>query len=148
MPVKYEHVVFCSLSPFQLALYRLFVSSPEIKALIKGKGSNPLVAIGMLQKLCNHPDLVDLAKNLPGSEQLFPEGYTQHGRKREVWPAVSGKMLVLERYVTMSATRSKWLNRPARFLDKMRAESDDKIVLISNYTETLDVIERLLDAKR
>lgn len=34
------------------------------------------------------------------------------------------------------------------FLDKMRVESDDKIVLISNYTETLDVIERLLDAKR
>ena len=35
-----------------------------------------------------------------------------------------------------------------RFLDKMRAESDDKIVLISNYTETLDVIERLLNAKK
>lgn len=37
---------------------------------------------------------------------------------------------------------------PRRFLDKMRAESDDKIVLISNYTETLDVIERLLNAKK
>ena len=34
------------------------------------------------------------------------------------------------------------------FLDKMRKETTDKIVLISNYTETLDVIERLLDAKR
>lgn len=30
----------------------------------------------------------------------------------------------------------------------MRADTDDKIVLISNYTETLDVIERLLNAKR
>ena len=97
VPVKYEHVVFCSLSPFQLALYRLFVSSPEIKLLIKGKGSNPLVAIGMLQKLCNHPDLVNLERDLPGSAELFPEGYSQYGRKREVWPALSGKMLVLER---------------------------------------------------
>lgn len=35
-----------------------------------------------------------------------------------------------------------------RFLDRMRADSDDKIVVISNYTETLDVIERLLNAKR
>lgn len=30
----------------------------------------------------------------------------------------------------------------------MHAESDDKIVLISNYTETLDCFERLLRAKR
>lgn len=52
----------------------------------------------MLQKLCNHPDLVNLERDLPGSEKLFPEGYTQFGRKREVWPALSGKMLVLERY--------------------------------------------------
>ena len=97
VPVKHEHVVFCALSPFQIALYRYFVQSPEIKKLIKGQGSNPLVAIGMLQKLCNHPDLVNLEKDLPGSEKLFPEGYTQHGRKREVWPALSGKMMVLER---------------------------------------------------
>lgn len=51
----------------------------------------------MLQKLCNHPDLVNLERDLPGSEKLFPEGYSQFGRKREVWPALSGKMLVLER---------------------------------------------------
>lgn len=30
----------------------------------------------------------------------------------------------------------------------MRAETDDKIVLISNYTETLEVIERLLRIKK
>lgn len=35
-----------------------------------------------------------------------------------------------------------------RFLDKMRQETNDKIVLISNYTSTLDVFEKLLRAKR
>lgn len=34
------------------------------------------------------------------------------------------------------------------FLDKMRKETTDKIVLISNYTETLDVFEKLLRSKR
>lgn len=74
--------------------------------MIRGKGSNPLVAIGMLQKLCNHPDLVRLEQDLPGSEKLFPEGYTQNGgRNREVWPALSGKMLVLERCECPSSQR-------------------------------------------
>lgn len=35
-----------------------------------------------------------------------------------------------------------------RFLDKMRRETTDKIVLISNYTETLDIFEKLLRSKR
>ena len=45
VPVKYEHVVFCSLSPFQLALYKFFMESPAAKALLKGKDSQPLKAI-------------------------------------------------------------------------------------------------------
>ena len=42
MPVKYEHVVFCRLSEFQLSLYELFMTSPEIKRLLRGIGSQPL----------------------------------------------------------------------------------------------------------
>lgn len=47
LPVKYEHVVFCRLAPFQLALYNYFITSPEIQALLRGKGSQPLKAIGI-----------------------------------------------------------------------------------------------------
>jgi len=32
-------------------------------------------AIGMLQKLCNHPDLLDLPTDLPGSEDFLPEDF-------------------------------------------------------------------------
>lgn len=35
-----------------------------------------------------------------------------------------------------------------RFLDKMHRETDDKIVLISNFTEVLDLFERLLRKKK
>jgi DNA repair and recombination RAD54-like protein len=48
LPVKYEHVVFCNLAPFQLDLYNHFITSPDIKALLRGKGSQPLKAIGLL----------------------------------------------------------------------------------------------------
>lgn len=97
VPVKYEHVVFCSLSPFQLALYRFFMEAPETKALLKGKGSQPLKAITLLRKLCNHPDLLKMDDDLPGAQDTFPEGYDPNDRRRKMDPALSGKMAVLER---------------------------------------------------
>lgn len=129
LPVKYEHVVFCNLAPFQLDLYNYFIKSPEIQSLLRGKGSQPLKAIGLLKKLCNHPDLLNLPDDLPGSEEHFPEEYVpkdQRGRDREVNPVYSGKMQVLD-----------------RMLARIRMDSNDKIVLISNYTQTLDVFEKL-----
>ena len=129
LPVKYEHVVFCNLAPFQLDLYNHFIQSPEIKSLLRGKGSQPLKAIGMLKKLCNHPDLLNLPDDLPGCEQFFPDDYVPkdaRGRDRDVKPWYSGKMQVLD-----------------RMLARIRQDTNDKIVLISNYTQTLDIFDKL-----
>ncbi|KAL8871614.1 MAG: hypothetical protein Q9174_002593 [Haloplaca sp. 1 TL-2023] len=129
LPVKYEHVVFCNLAPFQQDLYNHFIQSPDIKSLLRGKGSQPLKAIGMLKKLCNHPDLLDLPTDLPGSEQFFPDDYVPkeaRGRDRDVKSWYSGKMQVLD-----------------RMLARIRQDTNDKIVLISNYTQTLDIFDKL-----
>ncbi|KUL92479.1 hypothetical protein ZTR_02599 [Talaromyces verruculosus] len=129
LPIKYEHVVFCNLSEFQTNLYNHFLSSPEIRSLLRGKGSQPLKAIGLLKKLCNHPDLLDLSRDLPGSEQYFPDDYVPpdgRGRDRDIKSWYSGKMMVLD-----------------RMLAQIRQDTNDKIVLISNYTQTLDLFEKL-----
>jgi DNA repair and recombination RAD54-like protein len=118
LPVKYEHVVFCNLAPFQLDLYNYFITSPDIKALLRGKGSQPLKAIGMLKKLCNHPDLLNLPDDYVPKEA--------RGRDRDIKPWYSGKMQVLD-----------------RMLARIRQDSNDKIVLISNYTQTLDMFDKL-----
>ncbi|KIM62184.1 hypothetical protein SCLCIDRAFT_1215536 [Scleroderma citrinum Foug A] len=138
LPVKYEHVVFCRLSDFQLALYRLFISSPEIKALLRGTDSQPLKAINILKKLCNHPELLNLPDDLRGSEGLIPEGFggaSITGRDRNKSHGVhcewGGKFLVLE-----------------RFLHQIKSATSDKIVLISNYTQTLDIFEKLCKSKK
>ncbi|KAG2356211.1 P-loop containing nucleoside triphosphate hydrolase protein [Suillus spraguei] len=138
LPVKYEHVVFCGLSDFQLALYRLFISSPEIKALLRGTESQPLKAINILKKLCNHPELLNLPSDLHGSEKLLPEGYggagatvRNKGKDQTVRCDWGGKFLVLE-----------------RFLHRLKTTTNDKIVLISNYTQTLDLFEKLCRSKK
>lgn len=134
LPIKYEHVVFCHLAPFQLDLYNYFIKSPEIQSLLRGKGSQPLKAIGLLKKLCNHPDLLNLPDDLPGCEQHFPEDFVPkdaRGRDRDVKPWYSGKMQVLD-----------------RMLARIRQDTNDKIVLISNYTQTLDVFEQLCRSRK
>jgi DNA repair and recombination RAD54-like protein len=134
LPVKYEHVVFCGLAPFQLDLYNYFITSPDIQAILRGKGSQPLKAINILKKLCNHPDLLNLSDDLPGSEKCYPDDYVpkeSRGRDREVKPWYSGKMQVLD-----------------RMLARIRQDTNDKIVLISNYTSTLDIFERLCRSRQ
>ncbi|KAG7092566.1 DNA repair protein rhp54 [Marasmius oreades] len=139
LPVKYEQVVFCGLSEFQLSLYRLFISSPEIKALLRGADSQPLKAINILKKLCNHPELLNLPDDLRGSESLIPEGFqgarANPGRGGRTSQTVrcdwSGKFMVLE-----------------RFLHHLKTQTNDKIVLISNYTQTLDIFEKLCRSKK
>ncbi|GAA5969918.1 hypothetical protein JCM8115_006028 [Rhodotorula mucilaginosa] len=131
LPVKYEHVVFCSISQFQLDLYKWFMASPEMKALLKGKDSQPLAVINTLRKVVNHPDLVEWGKEMPGSESCWPEGYDPRDRRARINPSLSGKMAVLD-----------------RFLTRMSAETDDKLVLISNFTSTLDLLAKLCDNKK
>ncbi len=145
LPVKYEHVVFCNLGKFQKDLYTYFIESPDIKSLLRGKGSQPLKAIGLLKKLCNHPDLLNLAEDLPGSERFFPSDYVPkdaRGRDREVKSWYSGKMMVLDRLVLSTAHPSVSLTF-CSMLARIRQDTNDKIVLISNYTQTLDIFEKL-----
>ena len=130
MPVKHEHVVFCKMAPFQVDLYNHFIKSPEIQKLLRGKGSQPLKAIGILKKLCNHPNLLNLPEDLRGCEQFYPKGY-RPGDHRNLHLELSGKMMVLE-----------------RFLRTIRETSKDKVVVISNYTQTLDIFDKMCRLNR
>lgn len=99
--------------------------------MLKGKDARPLASIMMLRKLCCHPDLNNLEQELPGCRDLFPDGYDPKDRRQKINSALSGKMIVLD-----------------RFLERMIRESDDKLVLVSNMTATLDLFEKLLNDRR
>lgn len=131
LPVKYEYVVFVGLSPFQRAIYEHFIRSDASSKLL---ASQPLKAIDMLKKLCTHPDLLSLPDDIAGSSKFIPEDYQSleaAGRGREIQTWFSAKFSVLE-----------------RFLHQINTETNDKIVIISNYTRTLDLIEKMCRHKR
>lgn len=131
LPVKVEQVVCCRLTPLQSALYQLFTVSKATRQLLTTPTSS-LSAITQLKKLCNHPILVHEKACLrePGFEnalELFPANFDP----KSVQPEFSGKMLVLDCILAVT-----------------RTTTDDKVVLVSNYTQTLDVFEQLCRLRR
>ncbi|CCE62711.1 hypothetical protein TPHA_0D00680 [Tetrapisispora phaffii CBS 4417] len=133
LPCKYEHVIFVNLKPFQRDVYKSIIKTKEVAEAVKNSkkgGSMMLRSIGLLKKLCNHPDLINLEEELDNLDDslVIPDDYniSNAAKSRDVRIEFSGKFAILE-----------------RFLHKINTESNDKIVLISNYTQTLDLIEKL-----
>ena len=135
MPVKYEHVVFCKLGPRQQDLYHKFMKSPAVRRLLSdvengvvsnGERLQPLKAITLLKKLCNDPRLLDESSEFPGLKlDLDPELKNDRGFRN-----LESKMVLLD-----------------RMLHRIK-ENGEKVVLISNYTQTLDLFERLCQTRR
>lgn len=132
LPVKFEMIIICQLTDLQKQIYLNYINSEAIKRTLKeGETSkqtiSSLAAITTLKKLCNHPDLI-LDKIEEGADGLEEAASLMPYRKgnQEVRPELSGKLMLLD-----------------CFLANLRANYNDKIVLVSNYTQTLDLFERL-----
>eukprot|EP00741_Cyanophora_paradoxa_P002544 tig00000605_g2468.t1 len=138
LPPRHEHTVFCRLSPLQERLYRHFLSSRAVRGLTPGRYAEVLTYINALRKLCNSPRLVhgDVDAREEGEEGsggsasgfadaggIFEEeGYDPSAAHQ---PGISGKLDVLE-----------------ALLAHARAQPQpEKLVIVSNFTRTLDVIQ-------
>eukprot|EP00048_Salpingoeca_helianthica_P005722 m.90929 g.90929 ORF g.90929 m.90929 type:complete len:763 (+) comp13715_c1_seq1:148-2436(+) len=126
LPPKVEQVVCCRLTPLQAEMYKFMLQTNTVRRALSSTGSS-LSSITTLKKLCNHPALLfDKAKagedDLDDLLPLFPPGY----HPKNFYPELSGKMLVLDTILAL-----------------VRTTTDDKVVLVSNYTQTLDMFEKM-----
>lgn len=143
LPLKYELIVCCKMEEAQKAIYEFFIKSKKILKTLqegsqekKGKktgGQSTLQAITFLKKLCNHPQLVyDICakgeEGFEGLEKMFPPGFSRSIRNFE--PSWSGKMKLLD-----------------TILANIKKTTDDRVVLISNYTQTIDLFQRLCEMR-
>ncbi|WOK93990.1 DNA repair and recombination protein RAD54 isoform X1 [Canna indica] len=147
LPPKIIEVVCCKLTPLQLELYNHFIQSKNVKRAIaeETKQSKILAYITALKKLCNHPKLIyDSIKNATSGTsdfddciRFFPPELFSGSRSGTwtggtgIWVELSGKMHVL-----------------ARLLGHLHQKTNDRIVLVSNYTQTLDLFAQLCRERR
>ncbi|XP_072317853.1 DNA repair and recombination protein RAD54-like [Eucyclogobius newberryi] len=134
LPEKTEQVVCCRLTPLQSRLYQHFLKQANpLEKLQDGKiNVSSLSSITSLKKLCNHPALVydkcvEGESGFRGALDLFPRGYDP----KSLEPHLSGKMLVLDYILAIT-----------------KSTTNDKVVLVSNYTQTLDLFERLFRSRK
>ncbi|CAN1133474.1 Protein CHROMATIN REMODELING 25 [Linum perenne] len=146
LPPKIIEVVCCKLTTLQAEIYNHFIHSKNVKRAIneEAKQSKILAYITALKKLCNHPKLIydTIKSGSPGTSgfedciRFFPPSMFS-GRSGSwsggdgSWVELSGKMHVL-----------------ARLLAHLRRRTDDRIVLVSNYTQTLDLFAQLCRERR
>ena len=141
LPPKLIQIVCCKLSPLQTELYMHFVNAVLSQRMAKTGGTGTLGCILALKKLCNHPKLIydamhgydDEAKAATAGfrdcAHLFPETFSNtRGQRAEFGDLIefSGKFGVLD-----------------RLLHYLRTQTKDRIVLVSNYTQTLDLFMAL-----
>nr|POE73011.1 dna repair and recombination protein rad54b [Quercus suber] len=127
LPPKTEYVVFCRPTKVQKEVYRAITGSPIFNAAL-GSSALSLELINILKKVCNSPNLL-LKKNDKGEDvtkaeliECIPPGLLKS-------PGASGKLQVLD-----------------SLLHCIRTTSEEKVVLVSNYTSTLDILGNLMSS--
>ena len=126
LPPKTEYVLFCKPTEAQREVYRTVVGSPTFNAAL-GSPAISLELINVLKKLCNSPSLL-LKKSDKGEDTTRAELIECIPPSLLKSPGASGKLQVLDSLLHHIRSSSK----------------DEKVVLVSNYTSTMDVLASLL----
>ena len=141
LPPKLLQVVCVRLSPLQRQLYEHFLDSKALALVLSGRQSGVLASITALRKLVNHPKLLydahrqaqaassgggrsdHSAAGFEDCEKFFPDAFY---RERSACAEMSGKFTLV-----------------ANMLAILRKETTDRVVIVSCYTQTLDVFTAL-----
>ncbi|KAF1995689.1 DNA repair and recombination protein RAD26 [Amniculicola lignicola CBS 123094] len=127
LPPKTEHIVFCKPTAAQAAAYRGILSSP-VFAVALGNSDMALQLINVLKKVCNSPSLLKSSKD--------PDE-TPSEMLQNLLPLIPPHVLASH----ASSTKLRLLDS---LLHRIYTSTNEKVVIVSNYTTTLDMIERLL----
>ncbi|KAL9107757.1 MAG: hypothetical protein Q9227_007379 [Pyrenula ochraceoflavens] len=132
LPPKTEYVIFCHPTRSQSAIYRTVLASPLFQFALGNGSESALQLITILKKLCNSPSLLNpktLSTDEGGASNSLNDliASLPTSSARSLNNASSAKIRVLDSLLMALSTQTK-----------------EKIVIVSNYTSTLDILQKLL----
>ncbi|KAJ5948270.1 DNA repair and recombination protein [Penicillium verhagenii] len=130
LPPKTEYVLFCNPTRSQANIYQAVLASPVFQSAM-GNAESALQLITILKKLCNSPSLLTAKNNNNAPSETITAllASLPPNLMRHFSPSASAKIRVLD-----------------QILDNMRTNTTEKIVLVSNYTSTLNLLANLLSS--
>jgi len=132
LPTKTEYVLFCRPTREQANIYRQVLQTPMFKSAV-GSNEGALQMITILKKLCNSPKLLQPKQ---GADEATTSSSLQ--TLNEMMPKGLHRS-----YQNTHAAKIRLLDE---LLHEIRNNTGDKVVLVSNYTATLDLMQSLLSS--
>ncbi|SDA02883.1 BZ3500_MvSof-1268-A1-R1_Chr11-1g03203 [Microbotryum saponariae] len=134
LPPKLEYTVFIAPTPLEVSIYEEILIGSAARALQEGSITEQLSLLMVLRQLCNTPGLlmqsIEQNKKVDALKKPVVELLRKAGNDSYDF-ALSGKLLAL-----------------GTLLHQLRSIQGEKIVVVSNFVQTLNIIERHCRQKR
>ena len=147
MPVVYpltldEYVVFCAPTILQQRVYKTLLESQGLQScLYQGDANAHLKAITLMRKICNAVSLVT-AK----AQQVTPHKNFSDVKESSDPLYASLKSVLPDKYASIPPIKDSGKLAILEALLRVIRTTYEKVVLVSNFTKTLDVLQSLLQS--
>ncbi|KAI4144617.1 MAG: hypothetical protein LQ340_006584, partial [Diploschistes diacapsis] len=140
LPTKTEYILLCRPTKAQAAVYQRVLKSSSFRAALGGASELHLQLITLLKKICNSPRLL-----LPADSATFPNALKDPSDLEN--PSLTTSLISeLPSHLLRNNGASAKLRVLDSLLHHLSHSTDEKIVLVSHSTSTLDLLSSLLTA--
>ncbi|KAH9961299.1 P-loop containing nucleoside triphosphate hydrolase protein [Russula dissimulans] len=142
LPPKYEYVVFVTPTALQLSIFSKILNPDRLDNIIEHSTAESLALINILTKISNSPILLKAVADKEKAKTS--QGQDNRERTTVVEEAVK---LLPERTRVEDLSLSGKLTALANLLRAIRKHTDEKCIIVSHYTSTLNIIEAFCKKK-
>lgn len=130
LPSKTEYVLLCRPTPAQISVYQSVLACPAFQAAL-GNTEASFQLITVLKKVCNSPSLLISKASSAGSADSLS-------------PIAASLLASVPAHLLRNNAASTKIRALDQLLHNLHTTTSEKIVLVSNYTSTLDLLGALL----
>lgn len=129
LPSKTEYVLLCRPTPAQISVYQCVLACSAFQAAL-GNPEASLQLITVLKKVCNSPFLLNNQAPADPSKSISP--------------MTASLLASIPTHLLRNNAASTKIRALDQLLHTIRTTTTEKVVLVSNYTSTLDLLATLL----